>query len=130
MLFLPQLTSDKKRKFAYLLVGSLVVIIIIWFVWVSKFGYTRSDLVSEGLFGKLNQRSQEAAVQFNIFRDQMQNNWQQLEDLLEQEKKREAIITEMKSRLSEVAVTSTTTTEPIESEQTIEKLPSENDLVE
>ncbi len=117
MLFLPQLTPAKKRQLSYMLLLSLVVVIVVWVWWVTKFGYERS-VGDKQFFSNLQQTSQTTAQEYNNFKSKLQSTWQQIEGIVSQSQKQAEIIDQMKERIPDLVVSSTTETTTTETATT------------
>lgn len=100
MLFLPQLTPGKKKQLTYLLLLSLVLVIIIWLFWVTKFGYNRQTQTDNIFFNSIRQNSQTTVGQYENFKNQVQTTWQQFENVIYQSQQQAEIIDQMKERLA------------------------------
>ncbi|GEM_PF-6346674 len=109
MLFFPQLTPEKKKQLSFLLLISIGLIILIWALWLTKFGYSRKEKNSSEFFNFFQLSGQETIDQYNQFKDQLQATWQQVESTVNQTQKQEKIIDQMKQRLATATTTSSTT---------------------
>lgn len=111
MLFLPKITPKKKQQLIYLLLFSLVLIVIVWLWWVSKFGYQRKSEKNDLFFNFIKQRGQSTVNEYDNLKNQLQSNWQQIESAINQSKKQVEIIDKLKERIPELVASSSTSTD-------------------